>query len=190
MEVAALPPCAIDAVGKRKGRCFGTASPYLYARQAGPSWAAGAPVCGAYCCKAAAGLDVYNRDKEAARKRQNRTPVAVQAVPLFRGALNGLVGGMCTPLPTACAVPLPTDIAMPPPPPRTTTAMPPAAAEPAAAEPAAAILAAADLAAAEPQARRRRARSSHSHAASKGPVWMVPMPRHAMDEGLGRYVQH
>ena len=106
MEVAALPKCAIDAVGKRKGRCFGTAWRGLYARQAGASWAAGAPVCGAYCCKAAAGLEVYNRDKEAARKRQNRTPVAVQAVPLFKGALNGLVGGTCTPLPTACAAPL------------------------------------------------------------------------------------
>ena len=49
----------------------------------------------------------YNRDKEAARKRQKRTPIADQAVPLFSGALNGLVGGMCTALPTACAVPMP-----------------------------------------------------------------------------------
>ena len=86
MEVAASPPCAINAVGKRKGRCFGTASPYLYARQAGPSWAAGAPVCGAYCCKAAAGLDVYNRDKEAARKRQNREGGGARAGYLSRYA--------------------------------------------------------------------------------------------------------
>ena len=89
MEVAASPPCAINAVGKRKGRCFGTASPYLYGLRA-PGW----PLMG----RRRAGLrrlllqgssgsrDVYNRDKEAARKRQNREGGGARAGYLSRYA--------------------------------------------------------------------------------------------------------
>merc|ERR1711972_536154 len=79
--------CPVQARGKRGGGCQLFLSQNTHARMGGPTWKAGDLICSAYCCKAAAGLEVYNAVKECARKATKRqklgsnTPVAVQSHP-------------------------------------------------------------------------------------------------------------
>ena len=67
------------------------AEPGHYAAADGATWCKDQPICGAYCCRKEAGRNVYNHEKEQARKKLKHTPVP--DVPHFTGKEPSLAGG-------------------------------------------------------------------------------------------------